>query len=392
MQLFIFHHIIQDPVIAALLRFRETGREEDYYPIAQGLIHYAEHRLTDRNIIKEYILRTMLEKDRLPDIIHLRDFLRQDIKSIYHSLLDVDWDSLFREKGFLPLGSICTHPLPISLPSYVRSLESMMDCGSNEALGGAILAHAETFGTGISTAYAALRWNSPGFVGISCPDPIRFEDLAGLTHQKEVLIANTDSFMRGYPANDILLTGSSGTGKSACVKACLNLFKDRGLRLIELGKSRFHELPAVFDAIKNQELKYIIYLDDLSFEPDENHYKLLHSVLDGQTGLRRSNVLIYATANHPSLMQELRSEGEDEIRFSAGLNGEKSLADRFGIHLSFLTPTQNEYLAIVAHLLSAAGLSMTEELKAKALSWQSRYNGFSGRTAKQFVAGISSNQ
>ena len=119
------------------------------------------------------------------------------------------------------------------------------------------------------------------------PDPITFDDLCGLEYQKRILIANTESFMCGKPANDVLLTGSSGTGKSSCVKASLNMFKDRGLRLIELKKSDLDDLPLVFRSINNQILKYIIFIDDLSFEPDDMSYKLLKVALDGRAETRR---------------------------------------------------------------------------------------------------------
>ena len=396
MNLFIFNNITADPVIDALLRFRDTNDRDAYYTAARGLIAYAGHRLTPMNIIKEYVLRAMLEQDNLPDIVNLRDFLRQDVKAIYSELLDVDWDALFRRQGLVPLCGICTDTVHTGLQSYVRSLESMIECESNEALGGAILAHAESFGTGTATAYAALKWDGEAPTGINRPDPIQFADLTGLQHQKKVLIANTESFVCGLPANDVLLTGSSGTGKSSCVKACLNLFKDRGLRLIELKKSHLNDLPQVFETIKNDILKYIVFIDDLSFEPDDMSYKLLKSALDGQTEMRGSNVLIYATSNRRSLIKETWSEREgylgDEVHRNEGLSERKSLAARFGINLSFLTPTQNEYLNIVEDLLKMEGIPMTPEIRSGALAWEINYNGFSGRTAKQFVASILSRQ
>ncbi|MBE5039998.1 ATP-binding protein [Ructibacterium gallinarum] len=396
MNLFIFDNLTRDSIIQSLLTFRETGSQEAYYTAARGLISYASHRITKQSIIREYVLRTMLEQDGLPDIVHLRDFLRQDIKTIYTELLDIDWDALFHRQGLVSLDNICTQTLHTGLKSYVLSLQSMIECQSNEALGGAILAHAESFGTGKATAYAALEWDGSGLIGINRPDPIQFEDLTGLQHQKKVLIANTESFLCGQSANDVLLTGSSGTGKSSCVKACLNMFKDRGLRLIELKKSYLNDLPQLFTTIKNNILKYIIFIDDLSFEPDDMSYKLLKSALDGQAEMRGSNVLIYATSNRRSLIKETWSEREgylsDEVHRNEGLSERKSLASRFGINLSFLTPTQNEYLQIVENMLMSRGIEMTEEIRSKALTWEINYNGFSGRTAKQFVASILSNQ
>ncbi len=147
MELFLFHHeIVESPVIAALLSFRETGEESDYYTAARGLLDYGTVRLTGGNIIKEYILRKMLESPNIRQIDKLRDFLREDVRKIYHELLEPDWDGLCKEKGFLPLSGIpVTAENPYEDAGYVRSLEMMTECTSNEALVGALLAHAEAF-------------------------------------------------------------------------------------------------------------------------------------------------------------------------------------------------------------------------------------------------------
>lgn len=149
MQLFLFNHITKDPVIDALLTFEQGQDEDAYFTAARGLIAFAKRRLTDGNLIHEYVLRTMLEQENLPDIVHLRDFLRHDVKVIYHTFIETDWEALFREKGLVSLCQIPIEPQSTESLSYVFSLRSMMDSTSNEALGGAILAHMESFGTGI---------------------------------------------------------------------------------------------------------------------------------------------------------------------------------------------------------------------------------------------------
>lgn len=392
LNLFIFNHTANDKVISSLMRFKETACKDDYYTAARGIIEFSSHRLTDKDIIGEYVLRSMLEQESLPDINGLRTFLRHDVKTIYNEILAFDWNSLFTEHS-LPLFTDISMPkVKTGLAGYVRSLETMLECDSNEALGGAILAHTESFGTGRSSAYSALRWSNGQLIGITRPDSITFDDLTGLEHQKKVLISNTESFILGKPANDVLLTGSSGTGKSSCVKACLNMFKNNGLRLIELNKSDISALSAVFGCIKNDILKYIVFIDDLSFEPGDMSYKILKSALDGQAEARGGNILIYATSNRRGLIKETWADREgymsDEVHRSEGIAERKSLSARFGINLSFLTPTQSEYLSIVENMLSAKGMALTDEIRAAALTWQINYNGFSGRTAKQFVANI----
>lgn len=382
----------EDEVISSLMRFKKKKDPDDYYKAARGLIKFSSHRLTDKDIIGEYVLRSMLESESLPDITCLRNFLRHDIKTIFNELIAFDWNGLFAECNLVPLRDINIPKIKTGLLGYVRSLETMLECDSNEALGGAILAHTESFGTGSSSAYSALKWSGGKLVGITRPDSITFDDLTGLEHQKKVLIANTESFILGKSANDVLLTGSSGTGKSSCVKACLNMFKNRGLRLVELNKSDISDLSSVFGCIKNDVLKYIVFIDDLSFEPGDMSYKILKSALDGQAEARGGNILIYATSNRRGLIKETWADREgymsDEVHRSEGIAERKSLSARFGINLSFLTPTQSEYLSIVENMLAANGIEMTEEIRAAALTWQINYNGFSGRTAKQFVANI----
>lgn len=149
MNLFLFHSLTQDPVVEALLRFRETGEEDAYYQAARGLIAYAREKLTEGSIIKEYILHHILESENMRCINQLRDFLREDIRTVFHELLEADWDGLCREKELLPLSRIPHVPAtPRYHPEqadYVRSLEIMLDCSSNEALVGALLAHEEAF-------------------------------------------------------------------------------------------------------------------------------------------------------------------------------------------------------------------------------------------------------
>lgn len=394
MNLFIFNNLNRDKTIKNLLKFKEDGSADAYYKAARRLIAFSERRLSRGDIVREYIVRASLEQDGLPELETVRAFLRQDTMLIFDELLRADWDGLCAERGLVPFSKIDIPPVHTGLGGYTRSIESMMNSSSREALMGAMLAHAEIFGTGKNSAYAALKWENGALRGILNADPIIFDDLVGLEHQKKVLIANTESFVSGFPANDVLLTGSSGTGKSSCVKACLNMFKDRGLRLIELKKPDIGDLGKVLSGINNSMLKYIVFIDDLSFEPDDPGYKVLKVALDGQAESRGGNILIYATSNRRRLIKETWSDrdGGDEIHRSEAISERKSLAERFGINLSFLTPTQKEYLSIVEDMLRRRGISMTEEIRSQALTWQIQYNGFSGRTASQFVVNFLSGQ
>ncbi len=146
MNLFLFESLTGDPVVKALLTFRETGEEEAYYDVARSLVEFAKSRKTTGNIIKEYVIQRVLDSENLPYIGKLRDYLRQDIKTVFCEFLDVDWDRIFREKGLLPLTGILLNEEPKEdCAEYIRSMEMMMDCTSNEALVGALLAHVESF-------------------------------------------------------------------------------------------------------------------------------------------------------------------------------------------------------------------------------------------------------
>ena len=152
LNLFIFNHINKNETIKALLKYKRTHAEADYCEAARGIIEFAPKRLTNKNILGEFVLRLMLESEHLPDISRLRDFLRHDVKVIFSEFINYDWEDMFRSDAMPSLSGIATEPIDAGLCSYSRSIEAMLDCGSNEALGGAILAHAESFGTGSSSA------------------------------------------------------------------------------------------------------------------------------------------------------------------------------------------------------------------------------------------------
>ena len=389
LNLFIFNHINKNETIKALLKYKRTHAEADYCEAARGIIEFAPKRLTNKNILGEFVLRLMLESEHLPDISRLRDFLRHDVQVIFSEFINYDWEDMFRSDAMPSLSGIATEPIDAGLCSYSRSIEAMLDCGSNEALGGAILAHAESFGTGSSSAYSALKWEKGRLKGITHPDSITFDMLTGLEHQKKVLIANTESFVNGKPANDVLLTGSSGTGKSSSVKACLNMFKDRGLRLIELDKADLIDLSALFGCIKNDVLKYIVFIDDLSFEPGDMSYKILKSALDGQAEARGNNILIYATSNRRHLIRETfrdKQDRDEDMHTNDTVQEKLSLVARFGVTIYFGSPDKKAFQEIVRVLAKKNGINMPEEqLLLEANAWELSHGGLSGRTAQQFI-------
>jgi predicted AAA+ superfamily ATPase len=216
-------------------------------------------------------------------------------------------------------------------------------------------------------------------------------DLVGYEIQKKKLIDNTKAFVEGKKANNVLLFGDSGTGKSTSVKAILNEYYQDGLRMIEIYKHQFEDLSAVIARIKNRNYKFIIYMDDLSFEEFEIEYKYLKAVIEGGLETKPDNVLIYATSNRRHLIRETWNDRSDmerteEIHRSDTVQEKLSLVARFGITINFSSPVQKEYFDIVTKLAKRQGLNLSEEeLCAKANIWELSHGGMSGRTAQQLI-------
>lgn len=229
------------------------------------------------------------------------------------------------------------------------------------------------------------------FQAINNMDKVMLDDLIGYEIQKKKLIANTKAFVEGRKANNVLLFGDSGTGKSTSIKAIVNEFYDKGLRMIEIYKHQFKDLSNVIAQIKNRNYKFIIYMDDLSFEEFEVEYKFLKAVIEGGVETKPENILIYATSNRRHLIKETWNDRND-MEFQDGLHRsdtmeEKlSLVNRFGVTISYSKPTPKEYYEIAIGLARRAGITMSDdEIKAEANKWELSHGGISGRTAQQFV-------
>lgn len=246
-------------------------------------------------------------------------------------------------------------------------------------------------GIGLMGQYRVFRWQSESLVGVPHPDPVKLVDLAAYEEPRAQLIQNTEFLLRGFPALHVLLYGSRGSGKSSLVKALVNEYSDRGLRLIQVDKAELPYLPAIVEQVRDLPQKFIVFVDDLSFEDDDDAFKALKVVLEGNVTARAQNVVVYATSNRRHLVREYfadrpRPRDQDEIQSWDTLQEKLSFSDRFGLTLTFEAPDQQTYLAIVQHLATQAELKIdTETLQQRALQWAIRHNGRSGRTARQFI-------
>ena len=245
---------------------------------------------------------------------------------------------------------------------------------------------------GLNKAFRILsKDHGVEFLPINNMDRVMLDDLIGYEIQKKKLVDNTKAFVEGRKANNVLLFGDSGTGKSTSIKAIVNQFYKDGLRMIEIYKHQFQDLSNVIAQIKNRNYRFIIYMDDLSFEEFETEYKFLKAVIEGGVETRPENILIYATSNRRHLIKETWNDRDDVeiengIHRSDTMEEKLSLVNRFGVTISYSKPTQKEYFHIVTELAGKAGIKMPEDkLKAEANKWELSHGGISGRTAQQFI-------
>jgi hypothetical protein len=249
------------------------------------------------------------------------------------------------------------------------------------------------------TASSAFRYRKRSS-GRATLEPVRhvgvmaLADLKEIEPQKEKIHRNTHQFVQGQRANNVLLTGARGTGKSSLIRACLNEFAEQGLRLIEVDKADLTDLPDIIDLVSDEPYKFIVFCDDLSFDEGESGYKALKSILDGSVAATTANVLIYATSNRRHLLPEYMKENlsythtaDGEVHPGEGVEEKISLSERFGLWVSFYPFSQDEYLTIVAQWLGAMGVSKQaiEAARAEALVWALERGSRSGRVAYQFA-------
>ncbi|MCX7655475.1 MAG: ATP-binding protein [Treponemataceae bacterium] len=279
------------------------------------------------------------------------------------------------------------HPLFPPHQSWDHSLEGL-------------LTYWQIHGTGTIANSPFLVWHPEeggSLRATPLPDPIRLSQLVGYQAQQAIVLANTRRFLAGHRANNLLLYGDRGTGKSATVKAVCNEFAGEKLRLVAVEKQDLHDYPRIIKALSDRPYRFILYIDDLSFETLDDSYTGLKALLEGGVNQRPDNVVIYATSNRRHLVRENRTDRPDtaavataiesgDMRVFDTMQEQLSLADRFGLTVVFTTPSQEEYLTIVQELARQRGLEIPEAtLREQALRWEKWFNGRSPRSARQFI-------
>lgn len=242
-------------------------------------------------------------------------------------------------------------------------------------------------GYGIYAKYRAFYWSEGEILPVKAPDSVRLSELAGYKREKKLILNNIHALLNGRPAANILLTGDAGTGKSSTIKAVVNELWEEGLRILEIKKAELKYLPEILSELNHNPLKFIIFIDDLSFTDNDDNFSALKAALEGSVSAKAGNVILCATGNRRHLVKEKFSEREgDDVHRTDSMQEIVSLSERFGLHITFSKPDKQTYLEIVKHLCEAHGISYDpEQLSIDAEKFALSRSSRSARAAKQFV-------
>lgn len=391
----IYRNILQDPLLRSLLQVLEQGiTEADSIPTRDAYYEFVYRVFQTGMSFKNYLIDLVRYDDNpfsraceLTDMENVDPVLlaaaRQDLRNL-HFIYKLDFKPLEQRLG---IAEPVLDPVQYATDSLAVQLDEAKDWSSQMET---LAEYHRTHSRGIIARYGAFTFSSPlGLLGIANPDLPQLDDLIGCSRQKDLLCHNTENFLKGHPANNVLLYGPRGTGKSTMIKALLNQYPEQGLRLIQMDREQIDYLPELMALLLGYNVKFIIFIDDLSFEEHETQYKALKAMLEGGLISQPPNVLIYATSNRRHLVREFfsdRGKMGEEAHGMDTLQEKLSLADRFGLCISFETPDKKTYLQIVEHLAQKNELHLdTELLYQQALQWERSRHGPSGRAARQFI-------
>lgn len=352
-------------------------------------------RLEENTVLPKFLKDGL--KSELECLGYITSMNSSDIKEILSEKFNADKVVENRIKTLLDFGLINDKYVAKNKTDYEKLKEKLINNDNWQDYTDDLIEFHMKNGTGRSTAYTAFVWerydneDEGRLREIKEPDPVRLKDLIGYESQKQEIIENTENFLKGIPANNLLLYGARGTGKSSTVKAILNEYADEGLRLIEVDKEQLGDFTRIIRLLRYKKQKFIIFVDDLVFAENEASYSALKTILEGRVENRPDNILIYATTNRRHLVQEKFSDRED-VNYKDTREEKLSLADRFGITISFLAPNQIEFLQIVKGIVESRNIEIDEkELESEALKWEKWHNGRSPRSAVQFANWLEGN-
>ena len=381
----IFRALLADPVVSALSEYLESLGQDN---VAQSVSRYAAFvsRLydTEKRTLAGYI-QSIVGNDENP-YIHMigkgsepwpemEANVWQELETL-QQIADLTPEALTASLGAeIPFPKYAVKNLDLSA-SYRERCENI-----------------HRFGYGIYAKYHMFYLNPAGkIVPVQHPDETRLEQLIDYKREQQIIIDNTVALLEGKPAANILLTGDAGTGKSSTVKAIVNALYDQGLRVIEVRKDQLAVIPRVLDELASNPLKFILFIDDLSFRQDDDTFNGLKAVLEGSVSARSRNVVIYATSNRRHIIKERFSDREgDDVHRNDTMQELISLSERFGLHITFQKPDKKTYLHIVHHFAAEYGVEMADaELDMLAERFALERGGRSARLARQFIDSLRS--
>lgn len=379
----VFRNVTQDKTINDLWKLIGSDHDNDT-DIVNDYAWFIS-RLYNENInLSEYILKKVLEDENFyiegkaagKEFDPLIEETVENELKIFQKLSRVTPEDIADEidyDGFLPKWKT-------SKIDFVKEYKSRID-------------NIERYGYGKFAQNRMFILRKGEITPVKHPDPQRLSDLYGYKMERQAVINNTLALLKGKPAQNVLLYGDAGTGKSSTVKAVVNEFADKGLRLIEITKEQLRDIPDIIESISSNPLKFIIFIDDLSFVAGEDCFGALKATLEGSVSARTGNTAIYATSNRRHLVKESFSDrnGDDDVHRNDTLQETLSLSARFGLRVNFSRPDKKAYVTIATELARSKGITLSDDelaLKAEQFAISSG-NGRSARTAKQFVAGLS---
>ena len=376
----IFRALLDDPVIKALVKYLKTAQGEDISGSVSAYSEFvAQLYQTEKRTLAGYI-QSIVGNDENP-YIHM-------IGKGANPWPEME-ENVWRELNILQqVCDLTPDALTASLnadfpfPKYaVKKLDLTSSYRERSQ-------NIHRFGYGIYAKYHMFYLNPTGkIVPVQHPDETRLDQLIDYKREQQVIIDNTVALLEGKPAANILLTGDAGTGKSSTVKAVVNELYERGLRILEVRKEQLHQIPEILDELNANPLKFILFIDDLSFQKDDDNFSALKAILEGSVSAKSKNVVIYATSNRRHMVKETFSDREgDDIHRNDTMQEIISLSERFGIQITFQKPNKQTYLEIVHHLAAQRGITMDEEeLDILAERFIIGRGARSARAAKQFV-------
>lgn len=392
--LFVLNSLDRDPILSFLEW--DADDAEVQAECAAELIRAAENLGLSGNLLPRYLLHVLtheanlvsetMERTGLPPGSSLRQAFHQDIERLY-PLLTQPTSTFLGAKlldHYEPTQNVYDKTEDFLLP-WIEAALTPRDYAE------ALLTYYARYGYGELAGHVVFRWDDAAnkIRGIAHFERTQMKNLIGYQRQKEQLLQNTRAFVQGKPANHVLLVGARGTGKSSAVKALVSEYEESGLRLVQITKEQLRKLPEIMTALRNYAgRKFILFLDDISFEDSDAEFKAVKSAIEGGVSSCPPNVRLYATSNRRHLVRETwRDREQEELYRDDSINETISLSDRFGLVIHYHTPDQDEYLAIIDHMLSQKGIHLSpEELRIAGLRWEMTHSGRSGRTAQQFVA------